>query len=459
MSADCHQRKQKEQELGKSSHSTEILLEDGQSFDEFLESLNITYEPPAHMTVRLKIGGKLAKTLLDTGTVGTNLMSLNWAQSNEIKITKMDNPIEIRMATKNSRTKANYSAKKDVDIGNGKRISCEFLLVPVGSYNVILGMPFMIKTNATLRPGNGTATFGNSQTTISCAPTEPIYMAAPIMIIDSPQGSLSSLDENDEYHDLFPQDEDSERLQHIDLIRHTATAAIETVQEPQWNEKVYDHARQMIVYAACAYQKQIPNFKEEFPSVFPEKIPETLPPLRKGLNHKIMLKESELGNYRNKYCPIPESKMKQLNKWLQEWKENGIAVNGPAPYATPIFGVPNKAPGEIRWVIDLKIRNRYTIRDYMPIPNQPIIRNDVASHPFRSKIDMSNAYYQIRVEPADEIKNSITAGQFGAFQVEVMLQGDCNAPATDQKIPKSISGASREHWLQMGVSQTCFESP
>ena len=130
--------------------------------------------------------------------------------------------------------------------------------------------------------------------------------------------------------------------------------------------------------------------------------------------------------------------MKQLSKWLQEWKKNGIAVNGPAPYAAPIFGVPKKAPGEIRWVIDLKERNRYTIRDYTPIPNQPIIRNDVASHPFRSKIDMSNAYYQIRVEPVDEIKNSITAGQFGAFQVKVMLQGDCNAPATMMRIMNTI---------------------
>ena len=139
-------------------------------------------------------------------------------------------------------------------------------------------------------------------------------MAAPITIIESPEGSLSSLDDNDEYHDLFPQDEDSERLQHIDLIRRMATAAIETLQEPQWDKEVYDQARQMIVYAAHAYQKQIPNFKDEFPSVFPDKIPVTLPPLRKGLNHKITLKESELGNYRNEYRPIPESKMKQLSK-------------------------------------------------------------------------------------------------------------------------------------------------
>ena len=65
-------------------------------------------------------------------------------------------------------------------------------------------MPVMIKTDATLRPGKGMATFGNSQTTISCTPTEPITMAAPIMIIESPEGSVSSLDDDDEYHDFFP---------------------------------------------------------------------------------------------------------------------------------------------------------------------------------------------------------------------------------------------------------------
>ena len=162
-------------------------------------------------------------------------MSLNRAQSNGIKTKKMDNPIDIRITTKNSRITANYSAKEDIDIGNGKRISCQFLLVPVGSYDVILGMPFMIKTDATLRPGREMATFENSQTTISCAPTEPITMAAPITIINSPEGSLSSLDNNDEFHDLFPHDEDSERLQHIDLIRRMSTAAIETLQEPQWD--------------------------------------------------------------------------------------------------------------------------------------------------------------------------------------------------------------------------------
>ena len=51
---------------------------------------------------------------------------------------------------------------------------------------------------------------------------------------------------------------------------------------------------------------------------------------------------------------------------------------------------------------------------------------------------MSNAYNQVRVEPEDGIENSITAGQFGAWKIKVMLQGDCNAPTTMMRIMNTI---------------------
>ena len=124
-----------------------------------METHNINYEKPTHVTAELKIRGKMARTLLDTGTVGTNLMSLNRAQSNQIQTKKIEHPVEIRMATKNSRATANYSAKADIDIGNSKRVSCDCLLLPISSCDVILGMPFMVKANIILRPGSGNATF------------------------------------------------------------------------------------------------------------------------------------------------------------------------------------------------------------------------------------------------------------------------------------------------------------
>ena len=87
----------------------------------------------------------------------------------------------------------------------------------------------MIKIESILRLGKGTAIVENCPEKIKCAATEPITMAATITIIDSPEGSLTSLDNDDKYHDLFPHDEDTERLQFIDLIRRMATAVIKTL--------------------------------------------------------------------------------------------------------------------------------------------------------------------------------------------------------------------------------------
>ena len=57
-------------------------------------------------------------------------------------------------------------------------------------------------------------------------------MPEPITIIDAPEDqTTSSNDDDDNYYDIVPQDIDSERLQHLDTIRRTATSAIETLQQ------------------------------------------------------------------------------------------------------------------------------------------------------------------------------------------------------------------------------------
>ena len=101
--------------MGQSTHSTELE----ESFEMFLETLNIKYEQPTHITAELKIGGKIARILLD---IGTNLMSLNWAQTNQVQTVKIDKPVEIRMATKNSRATANYSLPQLAPVTPGTRL-------------------------------------------------------------------------------------------------------------------------------------------------------------------------------------------------------------------------------------------------------------------------------------------------------------------------------------------------
>ena len=92
-----------------------------------------------------------------------------------------------------------------------------------------------------------------------------------------------------------------------------------------------------------------------------------------------------------------------------------------------------KKNGKLCTVINCRKRNDNTVKDVTPFPDQDQIRLDVARASFRSKIDMSDAYEQIWVEPEDVDKTAFTT-VYGTFISHTMQQGDCNAPATFQWI-------------------------
>jgi len=80
-------------------------------------------------------------------------------------------------------------------------------------------------------------------------------------------------------------------------------------------------------------------------------------------------------------------------------------------------------------VVDLRFRNDNTQADHTQIPEQNTILNAVARGRFRSKIDLSDAYFQTTVHP-DDVKYNTIKTPFGGFTSQVMMQGDMNAPGT-----------------------------
>ena len=92
-----------------------------------------------------------------------------------------------------------------------------------------------------------------------------------------------------------------------------------------------------------------------------------------------------------------------------------------------------KKNGTLRTIVDYRQRNNNTVKDVTPFPDQDNIREDVARHKYQSKLDMSDAYEQVRNEPADVWKSAFV-NIFGTFTSNMMVQGDCNAPATFQRV-------------------------
>ena len=90
-----------------------------------------------------------------------------------------------------------------------------------------------------------------------------------------------------------------------------------------------------------------------------------------------------------------------------------------------------KKMNKLRTVVDGRQRNDNTIRDVTPLPDQDIIRLDVARAKIHSKIDLSDVYEQVRIVLSDVYKTAF-ATIYGTFVSNVMQQGDCNTPSTFQ---------------------------
>jgi hypothetical protein len=159
-------------------------------------------------------------------------------------------------------------------------------------------------------------------------------------------------------------------------------------------------------------------------------VPEKMPPLR-AVNHRIpLIDETKVYNYHLLRCPdaMKEQLIDKINRYVHAgwWK----AVQ--TDQAAPMLCIPKKT-GLLQTAIDCRKRNDNTRKDVTPFPDQDQIRLDCARAKYRSKINMSDAYEQIRIIGEDVWKTAFST-VYGTFISHTMQIGDCNAPATFQRI-------------------------
>ncbi len=201
-----------------------------------------------------------------------------------------------------------------------------------------------------------------------------------------------------------------------------------------FNEIIWDEDGDCLNHVSQGTQDNvIPHLRskwiEEYKDIL-SGVPEQLPPLRE-INHKITLIDEEKRYHY--YMPrCPNVLKTQLSDKLGRYTRSNWWIQTTVPQAAPMLCIPKKN-GTIRTIVDYRQRNENTVKDVTPFPDQDHIRADVASHRYRSKIDMSDAYEQIR-NLLEDVPKTAFATIFGTFVSNVMMQGDCNVPATFQPI-------------------------
>lgn len=126
----------------------------------------------------------------------------------------------------------------------------------------------------------------------------------------------------------------------------------------------------------------------------------------------------------------------QLLEKIERYTKAGWWEHRAAPQAAPLLCIAKKL-GKIQTVVDARKRNENTVKDVTPFPDQDQIRMDIARTKLRSKIDLLDAYEQIRID-TDNIWKTAFATPYGTFVSHVMQQGDCNAPATFQSLMTTL---------------------
>src|ERR1700676_401930 len=158
-------------------------------------------------------------------------------------------------------------------------------------------------------------------------------------------------------------------------------------------------------------KEDLPRLREEWKQSCQDilnGVPDKLPPLRE-INHHIPLVDNE--KKYNYYLPkCPDSMRKPLAEKISKYCNAGWWRPTRAEQAAPMLVVPKKN-GKLRTVINAQKRNDNTVKDVTPFPDQDLIRLDVARATFRSKIDLSDTYEQVRVEPEDVWKTAFSMVQ------------------------------------------------
>ena len=121
---------------------------------------------------------------------------------------------------------------------------------------------------------------------------------------------------------------------------------------------------------------------------------------------------------------------------MEQYTTAGWWVPAAAKQATLMLCIPKKN-STLRTVFDLRQQNENTWKNVTPFPDQDTIHHDIAQAKFRSKLDMTEAYEQMRIRPED-IRKTTFSTIFGMFQSQVMQMGDCNAPSTFQQLMTAI---------------------
>ena len=214
--------------------------------------------------------------------------------------------------------------------------------------------------------------------------------------------------------------------------------------EPQPLRKGSDTKLMVNTIAVSDEDQKVENAREElrqYAAPLCKDMADTgLPPLR-DINHTIPLIDEER-TYQWRPSRCPEIFREQWSEKRDAYIKTGRWKITSARNTVPMLLIPKPGtnPPQLRTVVDLRERNSNTKKLTSPLPDMEGMLRRIASKPYRTTLDLKNAYEQIRIVPEHVERSAVTTPD-GNMVSQVVQQGDCNAPATYQSLMNHLFSA------------------
>ena len=124
------------------------------------------------------------------------------------------------------------------------------------------------------------------------------------------------------------------------------------------------------------------------------------------------------------------AELRTLEEYINDALAKGLIRESKSSARALILFVPKK-DGTLRLCVDYRGLNEMTVKNRHPLPLISELLDRLNGSKVFSKIDLKNAYYQIRIREGDEWMTAFCT-RYGHFEYLVMPFRLTNAPATFQ---------------------------
>ena len=161
------------------------------------------------------------------------------------------------------------------------------------------------------------------------------------------------------------------------------------------------------------------------------------------IKHKIEV--TDWMPFKDCYWCIPPNMYNDVRAHIQEMLDIGAIPKSHSPQASVVVLV-QKKDGSLRFFIDLRKLNNWTIKDAYSLPHINETLDSLQDFQWFSSLDLKLGYWQVKMNEESKPLTTFTMGPLGFYKCRRMPFGLTNALAPFQRLMETCLGDLNLHW-------------